>query len=130
MTSPAEWFQQRWQPITTAIGMLLGAVGIYVGMSHPLPRPTFVVSPTRARILDASATADSADSLLEVRFDGRELRHQSVTAAVVYFWNAGAAPIRASDVLAPFTIDVSDAAEILDAKVVGQSRSVVDMSVK
>ncbi len=92
------------------------------------PVPAYGVHPLRVRIVDPSHMPEHR---LEVFHEGRSLTGQHVTAATVYFWNAGRAPIRSADVLKQFRITCGDEkVSILDIKTVKLTRDVCDLEFK
>lgn len=83
--------------------------------------PTFYSDPTtRTKIVDTSIPAPPE---LQVLYKGKAL-NANVSAAIVYFWNAGKLPIKAEDVLEPLKIELDPACEIIDARILKVSRSV------
>jgi hypothetical protein len=80
--------------------------------------PAYYVSPERTRIIDTTVPAPTE---LQVLYKGKDLR-ANVSALIVYFWNDGKAPIKAEDVLEPLRIEIDQACEILDVRLLKVSR--------
>jgi hypothetical protein len=57
-------------------------------------------------------------------YNGEAVSGQDITAATLYIWNDGPAPMRAADVLSPFKIVLPPESKILDIRVLGETRPV------
>ena len=106
----------------TLTGVTMGIIGLYHYYESVKERaPMYFVSPSRARIVDTSIPAPLQ---LQVLYKGKDL-NTNVSAAIVYFWNAGKLPIKAADILdPPLTVEIDPACEIIDARIVKVSRAV------
>lgn len=82
---------------------------------------TYHVHPARTAIVNEGAASN-----ISVDFEGKSLK-SSVSALSIAFWNDGAEPIRASDVLAPIQIALAESTPILEAKVLKTSREPVSI---
>jgi hypothetical protein len=120
---------ERVNVISLAVGVLgIGlAIWMYIA-SIERPEPTFLVDPNRTRIID-TREATGKDSDFEVLFRGQKIPATNVTAVHVYLWNAGRAPIRAADVRWPFQVRVQTVGQVLEARLIRVSRTVVHFTV-
>jgi hypothetical protein len=82
--------------------------------------PRYYVGPERTRIVDTSIAAPPQ---LQVLYKGKDL-NANVSALILYFWNDGKLPIKASDVLEPLAIQLDSNCDILDARILKVSRQV------
>jgi hypothetical protein len=109
-----------------AIGPLIGLTGISLALyfhfeSMQERAPTYYVSPERIRIVDRG----TAPTDLQVLYRGKPVNTTSVVAIIVYIWNDGRLPIRSNDILEPLTITLPAKSEILEVRILKESRNVV-----
>src|SRR5271169_2033556 len=107
-------------------GLITGAIGICLAIYFYLrsvqkPAPNYGIHPLRVRIVDQSRSDEPG---VAVTYDGETMAGRNVTAATVYFWNDGRAPLRKGDVLTPYTIELDPSTDVLDGKVVRVTREV------
>jgi hypothetical protein len=110
--------------ITTVFFGIL-AIYFYFRSIHR-PVPAYSVHPLRVKIVDNTRLTAPG---LEVLHSGQSLGDQNVTAATLYFWNHGRGPIRKSDVLTPFTVDLNESAQVLDCQIVNSTGAVCGFGV-
>jgi hypothetical protein len=103
--------------IGTSIGIVLSVVFYRRSVQEPIP--TYAAHPLRVRLVDKTRMKLSG---LEVSHNGIPLGGANVTATTVYFWNNGRLPIRKSDVLEPFVIELDEHSEVLDCHLVKKTR--------
>lgn len=109
-------------------GLPVGIGGIVIGgliawvtwdASRVEVDPTMIVDPQRTVLVERDRIKDAP--LKVVRRDGAPVE-TDVTAVRVYFWNDGRKPMLQDDVLEPFRLSVKAPAEILDFRVLQESR--------
>lgn len=104
------------------VGVLIGLVGIVLFFRSIQKRvPMYRLEPTRVLIVDKTQVSIAG---LDVVHKAQGLDVQNVTAATLYFWNAGRKPIRNSDVLKPYAIQLDKSASVLDCRVLASTREV------
>lgn len=98
-----------------ATTLSLGLAIYFYFRSIRKPIPTCFVHPLRVKIVDKTQVNVWG---LEVFHRDQSLAAQNVTAATVYFWNEGREPMRPSQVLTPYTIQLAgDDVRVLDWKI-------------
>lgn len=120
----------------TSVGMLISyatsIIAIFLSIyfyikSIKKRKPVYLVDSVRTTIFDRDAL-DLSD--LKISHKGVEITGQNVSAARVYFWNAGAAPIRREDILGVdkhILVQTPPGTEILQSSIVQTTRDdVVD----
>jgi hypothetical protein len=106
------------------VGVFLAAY--FYGKSVSIRSPVFVTASNRVRLLDSSTIALAP--IRALRPDGSVIT-RDLSVATIYFWNAGALPIRADDILEPLHIEVADTSvRILEAHLTGLTRPVTHIS--
>jgi len=122
--------KRRFRNVLTYIGPLFGLIGISLALyfhSQSVQErvPSYYISPLRATIVDVTGATPSE---LQVLHRGNPVPSKNVVAAVIYFWNDGRMPIRASDVLEPLVVELGKPSEILEARMLRISRPVTKLS--
>lgn len=119
-------FSNPWWGIATTLTTIISAaLGVYFYIAGlQSPDITYSVNPIRSSLVQVGKAAD-----FSVSFQGQPVT-SSVTSATVSIWNHGKKPIVASDVLSPIRIKVGTNNRILDAKIVGISRPVINASIE
>lgn len=95
------------------------AVLLYFAGVHK-PNLSYYLHQERTKIVSVGG-----DPLLQVSYAGEEIR-DDITAVQLAIWNAGSAPIRASDLLQVPTLTLQAPAKLLSAKILETTRSVND----
>jgi hypothetical protein len=113
-------------------GIILGLLGIASGYYFYVASlqeriPTALVDPTRTVIVDSSAPGSSEVSIL---YKGKPVGPKNVTAARIYFWNAGKLSIRPQDIYQGVRFSFPTGIDILDANVLKASREIVKPKVQ
>jgi hypothetical protein len=118
-----KYLAENWLAIAGLVGTvgfgILSVVFYFRGIQKPIP--TFAVHPLRTRIVDKSKTPAPG---LEVLHRGFPITANNVTAATAYFWNAGPEPIRKTDVLTPYTVDLGSGGTLLEVEATKTTRPV------
>jgi hypothetical protein len=109
--------------VVAILCLLPGYYFYHQGIKEPVP--TFSIDPARAPIVEASGKELSD---LAVTYRGKALGDRDVTAVRVYFWNNGREPMRESDVLKPFQIVLAGGSEILDYRMLKESREITGLA--
>lgn len=110
--------------LITGVSLLLNALSIGLAIYFYLQtqkerEPILYIEPLRAQVVDVSQPGGSK---IEVLFEGKPIGQKNVTAAFLYFWNAGRESIESRDVFKPIEIILNGADEILDYSVMRQHR--------
>src|SRR5450432_2154547 len=90
------------------------------------PIPSYAIHPFRVRLVDKSRINPPDSNIFH---DGRMLDAQNVTCATLFFWNDGRAPIRKSDVLTPYSIDLDKSAQLLECQTINVTRQVCEFQI-
>lgn len=118
----------KFHPLFHWISLAIGIIGIALAVVFYLDSvrerlPTFYVSPSRSIIVDRQL---SIGDKLQVSYEGYPLKADRIAAVQCQFWNAGSEPIHGGsgngNILKPIKIELSEGSEILDIKVIKQSR--------
>ena len=120
-TQRRRFYEKPWYIVFTTV---LGIAGtLFAIWSHFAnirePAITYEVAPIRTVIVQSGTPSD-----LTVQYKGNLITN-GVVSASVGIWNAGRAPIRASDVLEPIRLKIGAGNRILSANVIRQSRDIV-----
>lgn len=123
----ASGMRGRLRQIGPWLGPLVGLVGISLAIYFRLESiqeraPVYYVHPGRAKLLDATAPIPSQ---LQILLRGQPIKGKSVIAVRLYFWNEGRVPIRKEDILQPLAFELKAPSEILEVRLLKQSRDVV-----
>jgi hypothetical protein len=111
-----------WNVVGAGISAFSIGLAIYFySRSSKTPIPTYAVHPLRVRLVDKTQMTAPG---LQVLHNGQPLGARNVTAATVYFWNDGRAPIRRGAVLKPYAIDLDESAQLLESQTVNVTRDV------
>ncbi len=114
-------------PIVGIIGSLASVAGVVLAVYFYLQSErhrelTYIVNPAKTIVLKAGQT-----SRLSVTLDGKKFDND-LTAAQIAFWNSGNETIRRDHILKPFVIRTARDAPIIEARILKQSRDVVDIT--
>lgn len=113
---------RRFDYVRWAIGGIGIATALWVyHVSQLKPDPSYSIDPNRA-VLVSTETATVPD--LTIQFKGSTISKSDVTAATVYFWNGGSAPMHQREVLTPFKIVLPTGSVVLDASIVRTTRNI------
>jgi hypothetical protein len=116
------FFDRRWVKATAftigLVSLIFGVWAYYASIREP--DVTFTVAPVRTTLVQSGVSSD-----LTVHFNGQPVSG-TVTAVAIGIWNAGRAPVRATDVLRTMELHLPDKDRILSAKVLRQSRDIVN----
>jgi len=125
----SSFLRQKWFDIVNPIGLASLVLSIYFYMDVKAVRePAFIVDPVRTEIIRADRMIDTP--LKIVRDNGEAIR-VDISSLRFFFWNRGKLPIKATDILEPLAVCLSDPqSEILDFKILKVSRSVVHPVIK
>src|SRR5260370_10296579 len=116
--------QFLYEPCVGTVGTIFfGIVSVVLSIilylrAKQKPILCYGINPLRVRIVDKSKTAFG----LEVKHLGTSLTGQDITAATIYFWNAGRLTIRQTDVLTTYTITLDDDITLLDTHFIKDTR--------
>ncbi len=97
---------------------------VFPSLVAPKRELSFCVNPVRTPIVQ---TAKSSD--VSILYKGHRVA-VDVTAVQVAVWNSGREPIKAPDCLSPVTLRIPDGVQLLDAKPLSISRSVLGFEMK
>ena len=112
------------------IGLAIGIIGIFLAIffyfkSQKYREPVFLVNPTRTVIIDKENISKAPIKIF--RNDGTEIKND-LSLVIFYFWNRGELAIKREHLLSTLKIIVDDLnTNILDFKLLGYSRSVIDI---
>lgn len=123
-----EFLKRNWLGI---LGLTVGIVGILVSIyfyneSKVERIPTFVLDPTRTRILSSQSVAETPITVLKK--DGRQVK-SDLTSVRFFFWNQGKQPIKREHILRNIYIILEDPrGEILDFRLLKTSRDITEFT--
>jgi len=107
--------------------VIIGILGLTWGIySHLISikrcAPTYFIHPGRTKIIDLTGPTHPN---LQILYRGNLVSERNVTALRLYFWNDGQIPIKRTDILDTLRIEMQEPAEILEARILKHSRSVI-----
>ena len=112
-------------PVVTVFSLVLTVLAFliafyfYLNPRIPHPAPSYTVLPNRSSLVQGSSPTASG---IGVTYNGKAVSGRDITAVTIYFWNDGPAPMKKEDILVPFKLVLPGNANILDIRVLGQSR--------